>query len=559
LDVSIVIPTRNEEGSIKRLLGGIWDTLVVYRPELKYEVIVVDDSNDATPIIAEGMGARVVKGKGKGLGQAIIDGINASACSVVLVMDADGSHSPNAIPDLLKPILEQGADFVIGSRYIEGGDVSDWNFKRKVQSLVGVKLMQIVTGVSDSNSGFFAFRKSILDGVVLKPHSWKVMLEVLFKGKWVFKKEVPIRFADRKSGLSKNSSRERLRHAIHMLRLLVWKFRRYITFACVGGIGALWYFSILYVLTEYANVWYGLSAIIATLVAITNNYLINHFYTFRHEKKYNRSLFKGWLKYVGNSAIGDGADWVVLVLLTEIFGIWYMLSAFIASGVASVIKYSIAKKYIWGGKKKTAQDADYEWHAYFKGLPWQKRWKRIIAGIVKEFAELPNGNAGKVLDVGCGSSPQGLLINHDDYIGYDKNAEKIKFMNEKGLQNCSFVSGEFVDIDAMVLNDSIDTVLFVEVIEHLDSLAEAGYALRVFYNKLKSGGKLIVATPNFGGFAGKWMDRLYGIFQKNAYQKEHQLKFSLLLLRTLCEACGFKYIRNRIPSGADIVCLFEKI
>ena len=87
--VSIIVPARNEEGNIEHLIRGIRDALVSYAPELWYEVVVVDDSSDKTAVIAESFGARVVKGKGKGLGQAIIDGIEASEGDVVLNMDAD--------------------------------------------------------------------------------------------------------------------------------------------------------------------------------------------------------------------------------------------------------------------------------------------------------------------------------------------------------------------------------------------------------------------------------------------------------------------------------------
>ncbi|MEE9304555.1 MAG: glycosyltransferase [Thiotrichaceae bacterium] len=550
LTASIVIPTRNEESNIKALLTQI-------KP-YGYEAIVVDDSDDETPEIARKMGAKVVKGKRKGLGQAIVDGINASGKDVVLVMDSDLSHSPADIPRLLKPILEQGADFVIASRYIKGGDVSDWNFNRRIQSLIGVKLMQLVTRVSDSNSGFFALRKSILEGVELKPQSWKIMLEVLFKGNWVYKTEVPIKFGDRQGGVSKNSVKERLVHAAHILKLLVWKFRRYITFACVGGIGALWYFGILYFLTEYVDIWYGFSAIIGTFVAITNNYLINHHYTFRKDKHINKNLFRGWLKYVGNSAIGDGADWCALILMTEVFGLWYMLSAFIASGVASVLKYTIAKKFIWGKKGRTCDSEDYEWNAFFKGLPWQKRWKQLLARIVKEFAEYPSGNAGRLLDVGSGSSPQGVLINHSDYIGIDPAKNKIEYMQGKKMENCLFVHGT-MDLVTFTEKEYFDTVLFVEVIEHLEGMHEAVLTLSAINGSLKMGGKLIVATPNFGGFFGKAMDRLYGLFQKNAYAEQHQLKFDLATLIALCEETGFDYVKSEIPSGADMVCLFEKV
>lgn len=556
--VSIVIPAKNEEGNIKNLIKGIWDALVPYKPELKYEIVVVDDSTDNTAEIAESLGARVVKGRGMGLGQAIIDGIEASKGDIVMNMDADGSHDTKAIPSLLKPIMEQGCDFVVGSRYVEGGDYSNWALNRKIKSLVGVKLMKLVTGVNDSNSGFFCFRKSIIDTSKLNGKTWKIMLEILFKGDWVSKKEVPITFGDRQAGESKRSTKQVLRDALNLTRLTFYKYGRFINFAFVGGIGALWYFSILWLLTEYADIWYGWSAIIATLVAVTNNYLINHYYTFRHVRENNKSLFKGWLKYLGNSAIGDGVDWLVLILLTEVFGLWYMLSAFLASGVACIIKYVIASKFIWGKKGRKSSDADYEWHAFFKGLPWQKRWKRIIASITKEFAEYPDGDAGLVLEVGCGSSPCGLLINHRDYVGIDPNKGKIEYMQNKQLSKSLFLHGT-LDTVTFIEKEYFDTVLFIEVIEHLDGMDEAKYNLTKMYELLKPDGKMVVATPNFGGFMGKWMDRLYGLFQKNAYQKEHQLKFDLPSLKDLCRECGFEYVKSEIPSGADMVCLFKKV
>lgn len=553
--VSLVIPTRNESENIGKLLRDISVNIV----GMDYEVLVVDDSDDDRTVKeAEVNGARVVNGKHGGLGQAIIDGINASKGDIVLNMDADGSHSPSAIPSLIKPIWEQGIDLVIGSRYVQGGDYSKWALNRKIKSLVGVKLMQLVTGVRDSNSGFFAFRRSIIDTSKLNGKTWKIMLEVLFKGNWVSKREVPIHFADRVAGESKRNTKQVMRDAVNLIKLTFYKYGRFINFAFVGGIGAIWYFTILYVLTEYAHVWYGFSAIAGTLVAITNNYLINHYWTFRHVKENNKNLFKGWLKYVGNSVIGDGVDWLVLVFLTEVFGVWYMLSAFLASGVACIIKYAIASKFIWGKKGRSAKDADYEWVSFYKGLPWQKRWKRIIASIAKEFAEYPDGEAGLVLEVGCGSSPGGLLINHNSYIGYDINNAKIRYMNRKELRDCYFITGSFKEIKDCVLSESIDTALFIEVIEHLNSIDEAREGLRVLHNKLKPDGKLVVATPNFGGFMGKWMDKLYGVFQRQAYQKEHQLKLDLPMLKALCEKCGFRYVKSEIPSGADMVVLFQK-
>ena len=157
--VSIIIPTRNEERCIARLIDDIWQA----RLPLRCELVVVDDSTDNTTKVAEGKGARVVRGQGKGLGQAIIDGIEASMGDVIVVMDADGQHPPSSIPDLLKPILQEGMDMTIGSRYVKGGGSPEWKFSRRVISKVACLIAEPMLGIKDATSGFFAFRKSILN------------------------------------------------------------------------------------------------------------------------------------------------------------------------------------------------------------------------------------------------------------------------------------------------------------------------------------------------------------------------------------------------------------
>ncbi len=548
--VSICIPTKNEHQSIVPLLKNISASMV----GIDYEVLVVDDSDDnRTAFLALNNGAIVVHGLRKGLGQAIISGIEQSKGDIVLVMDADGQHSPQDIPRLVKPIMEHGIDLCIGSRYVKYGDASGWTRSRRMKSKFGVYMMSPFVGVKDANSGFFAFSKQILEGVNLNPKTWKIMLEVLFKGNWISKLEVPIKFGDRYAGESKRSGKQVYKDALNIAKLVIYKYRRFINFALVGGIGSIWYYATLYLLTEYADIWYGWSAIIGTVLALTNNYLINHYYTFRHVKENNRSLFKGWLKYVGNSAVGDGVDWCILILLTEVFGIWYMLSAFLSSGVACIIKYFIASKFIWGKKGKNRNDADYEWVSYYKGLLWQKRWKQKLAGIVRNMA----GNAGSTLDIGVGSSPCGILVNHSDYIGIDPNKAKIEYMKNKNLNNSLFIHGT-LDTVTFVEKEYFDTILFIEVIEHLENMEEAWVVLNQIHRLLKQGGQAIIATPNYGSWTGRMMDRLYGVFQKGAYKEEHKIKFDLDSLIKLCGECGLKYDYSVIPMGSDMVCRFIK-
>lgn len=480
MQVSIIIPTRNEAGNIGKLLQA----LTFLKSDYNYEAVVVDDSDDNTASIALRFGARVIKGKRKGLGQAIVDGIYGSKGEIVLVMDADLSHNPKAIPNLLNPILSHGYDMTIGSRYVQGGDFSNWSRKRQIQSLIGVKLMQLVTGVKDSNSGFFAFRKPILHGVTLNADSWKIMLEVLFKGNWISKLEVPIQFNDRTVGVSKNNNRERVKHAIHLMKLLLYKTRRF------------------------------------------------------------------W-KFVSASGVGTVTTFVVTWICTSLIGLHYLISLGIATSISVIINFTLNSKWTFSSENK-AHSPDYEWRSFYKGLPWQKLWKQKLARIVKNMA----GDAGNVLDIGCGSSPLGILTNHNDYKGIDIDVGKIAFMDRKGLRHCRFMVAGCDRIP--YLDESFETVLFIEVIEHLDK-DKATETLKEIYRVLKVKGQAIIATPNYGSWAGRMQDRLYGIFQRGAYADEHQLKFTLHSLIELCRENGLQYVKSEIPANSDMICKFVKV
>lgn len=545
MKITVIVPTFNEQENIGLLIDGIKDNL-------QCNILVVDDGYDDTQKIALQCGAEVLQGQRKGLGQAIIDGINHATTDIVVVMDADLSHPPSYINKLLEPIINHGCDMTIGSRYVKGGDYSNWSKIRQLQSIIGVKIMQLFTGVKDSNSGFFAFRKSIIDGVKLEPNSWKIMLEVLFKGKWTWKKEVPITFNDRIGGVSKNSNRERIKHAKHLIKLLIWKFpKKYISFSIIGGIGSLAYFAIFWLITEKLHIWYGMSYFIATMYAIVQNYILNHIITFRKERKFNTNHVKGLAKYIGGSWLGESVEYGIMILLTEVFGVWYILSDFIGSGFSSIIKYIIFKKQIWSNKK-TFNDAEYEWRSFFKGQIWQKISKQKIASVVKEYA----GYSGITVDIGCGSSPLGVMVKHSDYIGIDTNKDKVDFMNGKQLKDARFTVGSVLDIP--LEKETVDTVLFVETIEHLDCTEDIHKALSEIYRILKYNGSVIIAMPDFTSIGGRIMERLYKVFHPQAYADDHKMKLNTTELEKLCNQYGLT-MKNMINLyNRDYIMKFVK-
>jgi len=150
----------------------------------------------------------VVRRSGKlGLASAVVAGFAAAKGDVLLVMDADLSHPPDVAPKLVDAI-EKGADLAVGSRYVPGGGAKDWPLRRRVVSRVACLMGNVIVPVRDSTSGFFAIRRSVIDGVKLNPIGFKIGFEVMARGRYKKAVEIPYVFRDRELGKSKFGQRE---------------------------------------------------------------------------------------------------------------------------------------------------------------------------------------------------------------------------------------------------------------------------------------------------------------------------------------------------------------
>ncbi len=214
----VVLPTYDEAENVGPVTAAILEAL----PEA--HVLVVDDgSPDGTGDIADGLAAvdqriRVRHRAAKqGLGRAYLDGFGIaleSSASVVVQMDADFSHDPVTLPDLIAPIVDGTADLVIGSRYTPGGGVVDWGLGRRVISRGGSLFARTVLGLTpnDLTGGFKAWRSATLaavpfDGVHAGGYVFQI--EMTFRASRAGARvvEIPITFRDRRVGQSKMSRR----------------------------------------------------------------------------------------------------------------------------------------------------------------------------------------------------------------------------------------------------------------------------------------------------------------------------------------------------------------
>jgi dolichol-phosphate mannosyltransferase len=122
--------------------------------------------------------------------------------------------------------------------------------------------------------------------------------------------------------------------------------RRFFKFACVGGMGTGVNFGILFGLTSAGLVYWG-SAIIAIAIAMSYNYTLNNYWTFRDKRKRGKDYFKGLGKYAMVSFIGDGMYLGSMILLTEKAHLFYLLSAAISMGSIMIIRFLVIRRFIW--------------------------------------------------------------------------------------------------------------------------------------------------------------------------------------------------------------------
>ncbi|MBI2325242.1 MAG: polyprenol monophosphomannose synthase [Chloroflexi bacterium] len=218
--ISVVVPTYNEAATIPVLA----DRLAKAMGGRPWELVVVDDgSPDGTADVAERLApevpVRVVRRAGKlGLATAVMAGFAAATGETLVVMDADLSHPPEVVPRLVDA-LGDGTELAVGSRYVEGGGTVDWPLRRRVVSRVACLMGNALVPVRDATSGFFALRRSVIEGVRLDPIGFKIGFEVIARGRYRRVVEVPYTFRDREAGASKFGTREILSYALQLLKV----------------------------------------------------------------------------------------------------------------------------------------------------------------------------------------------------------------------------------------------------------------------------------------------------------------------------------------------------
>lgn len=353
--ISIIVPSYNEKDNIKPLLTRIHESLSVY----DYEVIIVDDnSTDGTIETARGLTSTfpvklLVRTEERGLSTAVIHGMRHAQGSIIGVMDADLQHPPEILPSLVKAI-EDGADMVVGSRYIEGGGVPHWSALRKIiskgASMIAHLLLPGARQVKDPMSGFFMFRRENVDPDILKPIGYKIALEILLLGGFRKLAEVPYIFEDRSAGASKLKWSTQIEYLRHILSLMArtGEIKRILKFTAVGLTGVGVNQGLLWLLTDVAGLRYYISAIFSIEASIISNFVLNDYFTFSDRRAGKGTSFLGrMLKFNLTCATGALIQYGILILFTSVFGLHYLLSNLIGIAIAFVWNYFINSIWTW--------------------------------------------------------------------------------------------------------------------------------------------------------------------------------------------------------------------
>lgn len=320
--VTVIVPTYHEVASIPHLVARLQSVRTV--ADLDLELIMMDDdSRDGSAELVDSLAlpwVRMVTRKtNRGLSYAVLDGLRLAQREFVVVMDADLSHPPEKIPELIAAI-RKGADVAVGSRFAEGGSTADdWGLFRWLNSRVATLLAFGLTTVSDPMSGFFAMRRStFLGGRDFNPVGYKILLECIIKCRCRLVADIPIHFDNRRFGESKLSFSEQLRYLKHLRRLYIYKYGTWshlAQFLLVGLSGLVVNVLVLTLLIRM-QVSEKLAVALAIVVSMLWNFGLNRRFSFSYAR--DQSIVRQFLGFVAACSIGAVVNYFITVGLWNI-------------------------------------------------------------------------------------------------------------------------------------------------------------------------------------------------------------------------------------------------
>ena len=360
-ELSVIVPTFNERENIAELIVR----LGVCLEDRSWEVVFVDDdSPDGTANLVREYAetdnrVRCVQRIGRrGLSSACVEGLLSSTASYLAVIDADLQHDERLLPQMLDTLKETDAEIVIGSRYAPGGDIGDWDARRARMSRLATRLSRLLTPaeLTDPMSGFFMMRRSVLDGAAhkLSAIGFKILTDLFasFPRPLRFK-ELAYGFRPRRAGESKLDSVTAWEYAMLLLDKSIgrWIPVRFLAFSIVGAAGLAVHLAALTLIFQGMNRSFVTGQAIATLCAMTFNYVINNLLTYRDMRLRGMRWLRGWATFVLACSIGGLANLGVAATVYA-WGRGWFAAACAGIVVGAVWNYAVTMLLTWGRSRR---------------------------------------------------------------------------------------------------------------------------------------------------------------------------------------------------------------
>jgi dolichol-phosphate mannosyltransferase len=355
-ELSVVVPTFNERDNVVALFRKL-ETALAGRA---WEVVYVDDNSpDGTwdvvrALAREDSRVRCIRRIGRrGLSGACIEGILASSAPCAAVIDADLQHDETQLPKMLALLQGGEADLVVGSRYIEGGSADSFDKQRAGASMLATQVAKRVLRVeiADPMSGFFMIRRDRFEQLApqLSTQGFKILLDIVATARGSLRiKEIPYSFGSRVHGESKLDSMV----ALDFLGLVLAKLTgdvvslRFLLFAMVGSLGLLVHLVALFVALEMFNVPFPEAQACGALLAMTSNFLLNNFLTYRDQRLNGLGILRGLLLFYLVCSVGLVANVGVAFSVYDQEPIWWLAGA--AGALMGVVwNYAMSGLFVW--------------------------------------------------------------------------------------------------------------------------------------------------------------------------------------------------------------------
>ncbi len=359
--ISLILPTFKEAQNIPVLVPKALEALKGHKAEI---IIVDDNSPDRTWDVARALAVqhpevRVIRRIGRrGLSSAVIEGFLAASGDILMVMDADGQHDLHLLPKLAEAV-QAGSDIAIGSRYVSGGSVGEWDERRFALSRMATNMAKGLckVQVADPMSGFFALNRKTFELALpnLNPKGFKILLDLLVHAPaGSTAKELPFTFSQRLHGESKLSRRVQLEFLEYLYDVTLGRYipMTLVKYALVGLLGVLIHLTVyiaaetLLPATSLDVLGFRLPLVLGIESAIVFNFFLNNAWTFKEARLRGMAAFGGFCTFNIACLFGALANYPVTQhLLAQ--GVPTLPGVAMGAFVGMIWNYTMSRMLTW--------------------------------------------------------------------------------------------------------------------------------------------------------------------------------------------------------------------